>query len=619
MVLTRNQKRNLDFSEIQEDDSNKKCKLECMEHVDEFYQEQSKEEHYGTCSSYSNYSSTNEEERSNTSEECSEGDLIQDKLQNIIRDSIKEVVKKYSKDRDIDTETEVDSTYMMDEKDEYTKFNKYLNAIYEGDFFERHCIEDKKASFRAVYSLDEVKKINSELEELQNLYKNDCPGVIDILKMNIDKKQKQQLLEKLYHYSNSEILSSEYVSSLKYLKSNLNSNLDDDLKKLEDDILKRSDSLEFSDNYREKILRSKMPFENKVLAYKRLDIMNSYEESDSSEYAKYKNWMDTLLSIPFGENFSNFNNNVEHNEYIKHIRQVLDKRLSFLEKPKDQIINIVTQMIRNPEFTINAIGLYGVKGVGKTQIVKSISEALGRPYRSISLGGESDSSLLTGHHFTYVGSTPGRLIDILRETKCSNPIILFDELDKVSNTNHGKEIIGNLIHLTDKTTNSKYNYDRYFAGLNFDLSKVLFIFTYNDASKVDKILADRLFKIKVENYNFKEKLEITKVHLIKSILEEYNGLDITFEEDTIHYIVSTSKNDEGMRDIKRKFEIIISRVNTLMLTNPDDNIVRLKYKSLHHYYRESNKILRDHVDVLLSDSFSSDTSLDNDPPFGMYV
>jgi hypothetical protein len=604
MVLTRNQKRNLDIAEITDDESHKKCKLDQFE-TDEYYKESS------------------EESGNNISDEQNEEYNINNKLQEIIKESIKNVIQNFQNtnkyldtETEAETETETDSSYNVNENDEYSKFNKYLNAIYEGDFFERHCVEDKKSAFRAAYSLDEIKKINCELEELQNLYKNDCPGVIDILKMNIDKKQKQQLLEKLYHYSNSEILSSEYVTNLKYLKSNLNSNLDDKLKKLEDEILKRSTSLEFSDNYREKILRSKMPFENKVVAYKRLDIMTSYEDSDSSEYAKHKNWMDTLLSIPFDENFSNLKDN---NHDIKHIREVLDRRLSFLEKPKDQIINIVTQMMRNPEFTINAIGLYGVKGVGKTQIVKSISEALGRPYRSISLGGESDSSLLTGHNFTYVGSTPGRLIDILRETKCSNPIILFDELDKVSTTNHGKEIIGNLIHLTDKTTNNKYNYDRYFSGVNFDLSKVLFIFTYNDASKVDKILADRLFKIRVENYNFKEKLEITKVHLIKSILEEYNDLNVSIDEDAIHYIVSTSKNDEGMRDIKRKFEIVISRVNTLMLTNPDDDIVRLKYKSLHHYYRENNKILKDHIDVLLSDSFSSDTNVDNDPPFGMYI
>jgi ATP-dependent Lon protease len=295
--------------------------------------------------------------------------------------------------------------------------------------------------------------------------------------------------------------------------------------------------------------------------------------------------------------------------------------LSFLEKPKDQIINIVTQSIRNPNAGINAIGLWGSKGLGKTSIVKSISEALNRPYRSISLGGESDSSVLTGHGFTYVGSNPGRIIEILRETKCMNPIILVDELDKVSQTYQGKEIIGTLIHLTDMTTNSKYTYDRYFSGIEFDLSKVLFIFTYNDPEKVDKILADRLFKIKVENYNIKEKLEITKQHIIKNVLQEFNFTenDISFGEECINYIVNSSNNDEGMRDIKRKIEIITSRINTLLLTSKEDNVINLKYKNLYSEYSQLPlAVKKEHVDTFLEESISSsDTS--SAPPFGMYT
>jgi ATP-dependent Lon protease len=152
---------------------------------------------------------------------------------------------------------------------------------------------------------------------------------------------------------------------------------------------------------------------------------------------------------------------------------------------------------------------------------------------------------------------------------------------------------------------------------------VLFIFTYNDPTKVDPILADRLFKISVDNYSTKEKLEITKTHLIKSVLDQYHFDDnnILFDEDTINYIVTSSKSDQGMRDIKRKFETITSRVNTLMLTDPQDEIVKLKYKSLYPYYKSEHRplvILKEHVDVFLSDSASSDIKTD-EPPFGMYI
>jgi ATP-dependent Lon protease len=429
----------------------------------------------------------------------------------------------------------------------------------------------------------------------------------------------------MFQFSNSEVLTPDYFNSLKTINTELKRSQDNELLELEKQILECSNDLRFSDNYKEKILRSDMPFENKIIAYKRLQVMESFESNDTSEYSKYKAWMDILLSIPFSKNIgTEIPKDLESSKtMIKNVRTILDKRLSFLEKAKDQIINIISQMIRNPEFKINAIGLYGTRGIGKTSLVKSISEALGRPYRTISLGGESDSSLLTGHSFTYVGSCPGRIIEILRETQCTNPIILFDELDKVSETHHGKEIIGNLIHLTDATTNTKYNYDKYFSGVEFDLSKVLFIFTYNDATKIDPILADRLFKIHIDNYSFKEKMEITKLHLIDSVLQEYcfTKDDIIFNEDTIKYIVETSKSDQGMRDIKRRFEIIISRINTLLLTEPDQDIVRLEYKGLYNYYKTTSKpikVLKEHVDTLLTNSINHDVK-QNDPPFGMYI
>ncbi|NDC96090.1 AAA family ATPase [bacterium] len=378
-------------------------------------------------------------------------------------------------------------------------------------------------------------------------------------------------------------------------------------------------SLQYNDNYKEKILSSEMSFNNKVIAYKRLELMQSYKDSDSSEYAKHKAWMDTLLSIPFNNQLHSEQLHPDLTEFIKGVRNTLDKHLSFLEKPKDQIINIVAQQLRNPNTTINAIGLYGVKGIGKTKITQSIAEALGRPYRAISLGGESDSSILAGHHFTYIGSTPGRIIEILKETQCTNPIVLFDELDKVSNTHHGKEIIGSLIHLTDTSTNNKYKGDRYFSGIEFDLSKVLFIFTYNDPSKVDKILADRLFKIKINNYSYLEKLEITKKHLINNVLLEFNFCpnDIQFTEDTISYIVKSSQDDEGMRDIKRKFEVIVSRINTLLYTQNAQDIVRLKYKELKSFYTTLPvTVQQTHIDTFLCDM---EISEDKIVPFGMYV
>ena len=536
-------------------------------------------------------------------------DIYDNNIEFILKRSLISLMKKYT-----------NQTYKKEKKskDPYDIFISYTNSIYEGEFFERESNENKKCKLKNLYTKEEIDNINNELYKIRENYRENAPSVIEILKSNNDVKGKQKILEKFYHYTNSDILTHDYANNLAIIQKNTKRYENKELEILENEIIKKSSSLDFSDDYRERILKSKMSLHNKILAYKRLDVMESFENSDTSEYAKYKTWVDILLTIPFDEP------SIQANKSIKNIREILDKRLSFLEKPKDQIINIYTQMIRNSNFNINSIGLYGPKGVGKSSIIKSISEALDRPYRTISLGGESDSSLLTGHSFTYIGSIPGRIIEILRETKCSNPIILFDELDKVSETNHGKEIIGNLIHLTDATTNNKYNYDKYFAGLEFDLSKVLFVFTYNDPSKVDSILSDRLFKIHIDNYSLKEKLEITHLHIIPNILEKYNFKNetINLSDEAINYIVERNISDQGMRDINRKIETVISRINTLLLTTESDNIVKLKYKSLYSIFNKNISlpvtILKEHVDILLSDSFTKD-SISNEPPFGMYI
>ena len=538
--------------------------------------------------------------------------LDSDQIREIIKNSIKTLIKNKEKE-----ESKCDTDVSSD----YEKFYELIDSVYEGNFFERNPLEYSKKQVKETITIEEIQKLTEELKKIKSHYSLNAPSIIDILHMNVSIEQKQKLLEKIHCLANSEVLTSEYNTTLKFLTSNM-SNINPELIKLEEQILNSANAS--SDSYRTKILTSKMSFNNKVIAYKKLEIMETYEETDTSEYAKYKAWMDGLLTVPFGiYNESGITKDTSLEvcqKYIKNVRDTLDKKLSFLEKPKDQIINIVTQMIRNPDVNINAIGLYGPKGTGKTSIVASIAEALGRPYATISLGGESDASSLTGHGFTYVGSSNGRLIDILCHTKTMNPIVLIDELDKVSETQHGKEIIGTLIHLTDSTTNNKYNYDKYFSGIEFDLSKILFIFTYNDPSKVDRILADRLFKIKVDNYNVKEKIDITKLHIIPTMINKFkfNTNDIIFSENAIKYLVNSSNTSEGMREIKYKIEIILSRINTLLLTKEEDNIIHLKYKKLYSDYKTLPVTISEtHIDTLLDESISLEN--DNKPPFNMYI
>ena len=506
-------------------------------------------------------------------------------------------------------------------------FINNVESIHDGTFFERIPLEEDRDKLKSIVKYDDLKVLNTQLDAIKNEYANSSPSIIDILKLNTSINKKQELLEHMHLLANSEVLTHEYNTNLKILNESIHSDVDQSLVKLEQDIIKCSQQYSSHSELKMKILTSNMSFQNKVNAYNKYKILSSYKDESDSECLKYKTWLESLLQIPFGV-YKSDNINITDNEsvrcYLRNIRTILDEKLSFLEKPKDQLMNMIIHSLKNENANFNAIGLHGTKGVGKSSLISSISKAIGRPFRMICLGGESDVSVINGHNFTYIGSIPGRIIEILKETQCMNPIILFDELDKVSESPQGKELIGALIHLTDKTTNKKYIYDKYFAGIEFDLSKVMFFFTYNDPECINRILADRLYKIQIPNYSDKEKFVIVKTHLIPEILQEYyfTPNDIIFNDDTIKYLIKKSNEQggkEGMRDVKRKLEIIVSRINVLMLTKKTDNIIKLHYNSLYNKTLPLH-ITNEEIDILLQNSDNNNAdNINKDVPFHMYM
>jgi ATP-dependent Lon protease len=210
-----------------------------------------------------------------------------------------------------------------------------------------------------------------------------------------------------------------------------------------------------------------------------------------------------------------------------------------------------------------------------TSLVKEgISKILNRPFAFIALGGATDSSFLEGHGYTYEGSTWGKIVQILIESKCMNPVIYFDELDKISDTPRGEEIAGILTHLTDTSQNSQFH-DKYFAEINFDLSKCLFIFSYNDETKVNSILKDRMYRIKTKGYMSKEKTVIANNYLLPKIREQvrFNINDIIIPNDVIAHINDIHCNKEdGVRNLKRCLEIIYTKLNLYRLMKPGTNL-----------------------------------------------
>ena len=235
------------------------------------------------------------------------------------------------------------------------------------------------------------------------------------------------------------------------------------------------------------------------------------------------------------------------------------------------------QLISNPKAVGTAIAIKGPMGTGKTTLVKEgISKILQRPFAFIPLGGATDSSFLEGHSYTYEGSLWGKIVDILIQSKCMNPVFYFDELDKVSDTAKGEEIIGILTHLTDTSQNNQFH-DKYFSEIDFDLSRALFIFSYNDEERINPILRDRMYKITTKGYNIKEKTTICSDYLSPKIQENvgFKKDDIIIPDDVIKYIIDNYTDEEkGVRNIKRCIEIIYTKLNLYRLMKPDTNLFK---------------------------------------------
>ena len=330
--------------------------------------------------------------------------------------------------------------------------------------------------------------------------------------------------------------------------------------------------------YRIQLLESKLPYVYKSLAINKINALK-YMEPGSGEYYKIKNWVDTFMKIPF-DIYKTLPINIDDgtdkcHEFMENAKKTLDSAVFGLNDAKMQIMQMIGQWITKPDSIGNAIAIKGPMGTGKTTLVKEgVSKILNRPFAFIALGGATDSSFLEGHSYTYEGSVWGKIVDILIRSKCMNPVIYFDELDKISDTPKGEEITGILTHLTDTTQNSQFH-DKYFSEIDFDLSKVLFIFSYNDENKINPILKDRMYRIQTKGYDLKQKKIICDKHLLPKIRSEvkFDEEDVIFDEDVISYIVDKYTNkEEGMRNLKRCMEIIYTKLNLFRLMKPDTNL-----------------------------------------------
>jgi ATP-dependent Lon protease len=332
--------------------------------------------------------------------------------------------------------------------------------------------------------------------------------------------------------------------------------------------------------YRLAVLESNIPAKLKANAMQKINMLRSMDTCDP-EYFKIKNWVDTFMRIPFCK-YSSLSVSISDgidkcHEFMSNAKNVLDNCVYGLDDAKLQILQMIGQWISNPQAMGTAIAIKGPPGTGKTTLVKDgISKILGREFVFIPLGGTGDSSYLEGHSYTYEGSTWGKIVQSLIDSKTMNPVFYFDELDKISDTPKGEEITSILTHMTDTTQNSQFH-DKYFCDVDFDLSKCLFIFSYNDESKVNPILKDRMYRIQTKGYDTKEKIVIANKYMLPKIREQVNFKmeDVIIPDDTIRYIVSSqhlTQKEDGVRNMKRCLEIIHTKLNLFRLVKPEQNM-----------------------------------------------
>jgi hypothetical protein len=291
----------------------------------------------------------------------------------------------------------------------------------------------------------------------------------------------------------------------------------------------------------------------------RISIMDTSDKKDL-------HWLETLIKVPFGK-YSTLNIDKSKPQDIENFFdnaiEKLDNSVYGLDSVKQEIINYIAQFISIDTSNPRIIALQGSPGIGKTSIIKrGVSDILKRPIRSISMGGISDSNHFLGFDFTYSGSRHGIIAQSLIETGVMNPIIFMDELDKISETNDGQEIQNMLVHITDPIQNNCFE-DKYFSGINIDLSKAIFIFSFNNIEKINPILKDRLHIIKVQEPSFDDKIVISNKYLVPEICKNigFKETDITFDEDAIRHIISLCKYEKGVRGIKKHIESVILRLN----------------------------------------------------------
>lgn len=432
------------------------------------------------------------------------------------------------------------------------EYNKFINLIANALVYQ----DDKKQQF--IETVDTEKR----LEELNRVIATE----IEIAKMDkriagrvksqIDKGQKEYYLKEQMRAIGAELG---------------NDNEQDELEK--------------------KIKEADMPKEVEDKALKELNRMAKMAPSspDASVIRTYIDWLTDLK----------WNYATEDNKDLKRAREILDEDHFGLEKIKERILEYLAVMQLTGGMKSPILCFVGPPGVGKTSIVKSIARALGRKYVRMSLGGVRDEAEIRGHRRTYIGSMPGKIIYMLKQAQCVNPVILFDELDKMSSDYRGDPASA-MLEVLDPEQN--FSFVDHYLEVPFDLSKVMFVATANTVESIPAALLDRMEIIELTGYTEEEKLSIAKKFLIPKTKKNHGlgATDFDLSEDTLRAVIECYTRESGVRTLEREIAAITRKVALKTLSADDAEEIKVTPENLSDFlgvekYKQELPELKDEV------------------------
>ena len=394
-------------------------------------------------------------------------------------------------------------------------------------------LQEKVKKILADYPVDytvkqkflEMSDVNEIYEQLARMFIEDI-NIFDIkkeledgIKEKVEKNQKEYYLREQLKYINEELDGTDGSSEI-------------------DEYMEKLKSLNAADEIKEQI-------EKEIRRYKVLS-------QGSSEANVERSYIETLLSLPW-------ENSSQDSDDIENAAKILDENHYGMKKVKERILETLAVRKVSHDADAPIICLVGPPGTGKTSIARSVAQSLNKEYVRICLGGVKDEAEIRGHRRTYVGAMPGRIIDGLRKAKVKNPLMLLDEIDKVSN-DYRSDTSSALLEVLDGEQNSHF-VDHY-IDMPVDLSEILFIATANDLSEVSRPLLDRMEIIEVSSYTKNEKLHIAKEHLVAKQLKK-NGLtkkSVRFTDKALAKIIDGYTMEAGVRELERMIAAVLRKV-----------------------------------------------------------